>query len=84
VIGWLSSTSRDTEEALRLPDFRLGLNERAIPKVATLRSNIAGQKMVPPQRAFEIAVAGGHHLLKKKHCDRRCVKWLTGGVSAEA
>jgi hypothetical protein len=56
-----------------------------MPKVATLRSNIAGQKMVPPHRAFEIAVAGGHHLLtKKKHCDRRCVKWLTRGANAEA
>jgi putative tryptophan/tyrosine transport system substrate-binding protein len=28
VIGWLSSASRETDEALRLPDFRLGLNER--------------------------------------------------------
>jgi len=28
VIGWLSSASRDTDEALRLPDFRRGLNER--------------------------------------------------------
>ena len=28
VIGWLSSASRDTDEAIRLPDFRLGLNER--------------------------------------------------------
>ena len=27
VIGWLSSGSRDTDDALRLPDFRLGLNE---------------------------------------------------------
>jgi hypothetical protein len=41
--------------------------------------------MVPPYRAFEIAVAGGHHLLtKKKHCDRRCVKRLTRGANAEA
>jgi predicted ATPase with chaperone activity len=31
-----------------------------------LRSNIAGQKLVPLQRALEIAVAGGHHLLTKK------------------
>jgi putative ABC transport system substrate-binding protein len=27
VIGWLSSGSRDTDDALRLPPFRLGLNE---------------------------------------------------------
>src|SRR5215831_20020992 len=27
VIGWLSSGSRDADDALRLPPFRLGLNE---------------------------------------------------------
>ncbi len=27
VIGWLSSGSRDDDDALRLPPFRLGLNE---------------------------------------------------------
>jgi hypothetical protein len=27
VIGWLSSGSRETDDALRLPPFRLGLNE---------------------------------------------------------
>jgi ABC-type uncharacterized transport system substrate-binding protein len=27
VIGWLSSGSRDTDDAIRLPPFRLGLNE---------------------------------------------------------
>ena len=28
VIGWLSSASRNTDEAFRLPPFRLGLNEK--------------------------------------------------------
>ena len=28
VIGWLSSGSRDTDDAIRLPSFRLGLNEK--------------------------------------------------------
>ena len=28
VIGWLSSGSRDTDDALRLPPFRVGLNEK--------------------------------------------------------
>jgi putative tryptophan/tyrosine transport system substrate-binding protein len=28
VIGWLSSGSRDTDDAIRLPPFRLGLNEK--------------------------------------------------------
>jgi putative tryptophan/tyrosine transport system substrate-binding protein len=28
VIGWLSSGSRDTDDAFRLPSFRLGLNEK--------------------------------------------------------
>jgi putative ABC transport system substrate-binding protein len=28
VIGWLSSGSRDTDDAFRLPRFRLGLNEK--------------------------------------------------------
>jgi hypothetical protein len=27
VIGWLSSGSRDSDDRLRLPDFRAGLNE---------------------------------------------------------
>ena len=33
VIGWLSSGSQDTDNAFRLPNFRLGLNETGYLKV---------------------------------------------------
>jgi hypothetical protein len=85
VIGWLSSTSRDTDEALRLPDFRLGLNERGYTEGRNVAIEYrraedgAAATRVRDRRCRRASPAD-----KKKHCDRRCVKWLTGGVSAEA
>src|SRR5215469_9407586 len=45
VIGFLSSSSWDSDDARRLPLFRQGLNEAGYSKVKMLRSNITAPKI---------------------------------------